>query len=82
MEPFILAKNVFWGNRTVYTQNNVHPNTQGRAMTEMEKMAQHAQEASYLLAQASTTQKNDLLSALAQGLRELQQAVQRQNSHG
>ncbi len=44
-------------------------------MTEMEKIGQQAQQASYLLAQASTVQKNTLLEALAKGLRESQPSI-------
>jgi len=44
-------------------------------MTEMEKIGQQAQQASYTLAQAGTAQKNQLLTLLAKGLREQQSGV-------
>jgi len=44
-------------------------------MTDMIKIGQQAQQASYTLAQAGTAQKNELLTFLAQGLREQQGGV-------
>jgi len=44
-------------------------------MTEMKKIGQQAQQASYTLAQANTAQKNNLLTLIAQGLREQQSGV-------
>jgi len=44
-------------------------------MTDMIKIGQQAQQASYTLAQASTAQKNELLGLIAKGLREQQSGV-------
>jgi len=44
-------------------------------MTDMNKIGQQAQQASYTLAQADTAQKNNLLTLIATGLREQQSGV-------